>query len=177
MSYKNIFLSSIVSIELILFPSTGFAENDPSSKYRVLLNENSVLSISAINNYLDQAKASINNGKVDDAFEKLKKARNASNLLINYYKDLHSSFKGIDALIPRELTKKNRNVVQLLAKANMQLATIHRSKGEHELAVPLLVDVVKILSPSNPTGAKAYQQLVGLGLVDTPFSGATKQAL
>ena len=177
MSYKNIFPPILVSIGLILCPSTAFAENDPSSKYRVLSTENSVLSISTINTYLDQAKASINNGNVDEAFKKLKKAKNASNLLINYYKDLHSSFKGIDALIPRELAKKNRNVVQLLAKANMQLATIHISKGEHELAVPLLVDVVKILSPSNPTGAKAYQQLVELGLVDTPFSGATKQAL
>jgi len=55
----------------------------------------------------------------------------------------------------------------------MQLATIHRSKGEPELAVPLLVDVVKILSPANPRGAKAYQQLVELGLVETPFRGDT----
>ena len=167
------FASFFVSIGLILSPGSVFAENDPSSKYRVLSTENSGLNISTINTYLDQAKASINRGNVDDAFEKLTKARNASKLLINYYKDLHSSFKGIDALIPRELTKKNRNVVQLLAKANMQLATIHRSKGEHELAVPLLVDVVRILSPSNPRGAKAYQQLVELGLVETPFRGDT----
>ena len=177
MSYKNIFPTILLSIGLILFPSKAFAENDPSAKYRVLLTENSVLSISTINAYLDQAKVSINNGNVDDAFDKLKKAKTASNLLINYYKDLHSSFKGIDALIPRELTKKNRNVVQLLAKANMQLATIHRSKGEHELAVPLLVDVVRILSPANPRGAKAYQQLVELGLVDTPYRGSTMEAL
>ena len=82
---------------------------------------------------------------------------------------------GIDALIPRELSKKNQKVIQLLAKANIQLATIHRSKGEPELAVPLLVEVVKILSPSNPIGAKAYQQLVELGLVETPYRGAPKQ--
>ena len=105
----------------------------------------------------------------------MEKARSFSNLLIDYYSDLNSSFKGIDALIPRELTKKNRNVIQLLAKANMQLATIHRSKDEPELAVPLLVDVVKILSPANPRGAKAYQQLVELGFVDTPYGGTTNQ--
>ena len=122
---------------------------------------------------MDQAKVSINTGNLDEAVEKLKKARTVSKSLIDYYRDLNSSFKGIDALIPRELTKKNRVVVQLLAKANMQLATIHRSKGEPELAVPLLVDVVKILSPANPRGAKAYQQLVELGLVETPFRGDT----
>ena len=173
----NIFSSLLVSIGLIFFPSSVFAENDPSSKYRVLLTENSGLSISTINTYLDQAKVSIEAGNLDEASEKLQKARTVSSLLINYYKDLHGSFKGIDALIPRELTKKNRNVIQLLAKANMQLATIHRSKGEPELAVPLLVEVVKILSPSNPRGSKAYQQLLELGLVDTPYSGTNKKSL
>tara|TARA_B100000700_G_C14691343_1_gene690062 strand:- start:119 stop:637 length:519 start_codon:yes stop_codon:yes gene_type:complete len=170
----NIFTSFLVSIGLILFPASVFSENEPSSKYRVLLTEKSILNTNTINTYLEQAKVLIEAGNLDDAVEKLNKARSASNLLINYYKDLHGAFKGIDALIPRELTKKNRNVIKLLAKVNIQLATIHRSKGEPELAVPLLVEAVKILSPVNPTGAKAYQQLLELGLVDTPYGGATK---
>ena len=171
----KVFASFFVTIGLTLFPGSVFAENDPSSKYRVLLTENSALNISTINSFLEEAKVSINTGNLDDALEKLEKARTFSNLLINYYRDLHSSFKGIDALIPRELTKKNRNVIQLLAKANMQLAIIHRSKDEPELAVPLLVEVVKILSPVNPRGAKAYQQLVELGLVETTYNVAPKQ--
>ena len=175
MSYIKTFATLCVSIGLIISPSAVLAENDPSSKYKVLATENSVLNESTINSFLDQAKVSINNGNLDDALEKLEKARISSNLLINYYRDLHGAFKGIDALIPRELTKKNRNVFQLLAKANMQLATIHRSQGNPELAVPLLVEVVKTLSPVNPTGAEAYQQLVELGLVDTPYGADTKQ--
>ena len=171
----KVFASFFVSIGLILSPGSVFAENDPSSKYRVLLTENSALNISKINSLLEQAKVSINSGNLNNALGKLEKARNYSKLLINYYRDLHSSFKGIDALIPRELTKKNRNVIQLLAKTNMQLAIIHRSKDEPELAVPLLVEVVKILTPANPIGAKAYQQLVELGLVETPYRGQPKQ--
>ena len=169
------FGSFFVSIGLILSPGSVFAENDPSSKYRVLLTENSHLNKSTIKSFLEQAKVSINNGNLDDALKNLEKARISSNLLINYYRDLHGAFKGIDAFIPRELTKKNRNVFQLLAKANMQLATIHRSQGNPELAVPLLVEVVKTLSPVNPTGTEAYQQLVELGLVDTPYGVDTKQ--
>ena len=168
----KVFASFFVSIGLILSPGSVLAENDSSSKYRVLLTENSALNIFTINSFLEKAKVLINTGNLDEAQEKLEKARNYSNLLINYYKDLNSSFTGIDALIPRELTKKNRNVIQLLAKANMQLAIIHRSKDEPELAVPLLVEVVKILTPVNPKGAKAYQQLVELGLVDTPYRGS-----
>ena len=170
----KVFASFFVSIGLIISPDSVLAENDPSSKYKVLATENSVLNESTINSFLDQAKASMNTGNLDDALEKLEKARTFSNLLINYYRDLHSSFKGIDALIPRELSQKNRNVVQLLAKANMQLAIIHRSQGNPELAVPLLVEVVKTLTPANPRGSEAYQQLVELGLVDTPYGDASK---
>ena len=174
----KVFASFFVSIGLILFPTSVLAENeDPSTKYRVLLTENSNLNINTINSFLEQAKVSIKTGNIENAVGKLKKARASSNLLINYYKDLDNSFKGIDALIPRELTKKNQDVIQLLAKANMQLATIYRSNDKPELAVPLLVEVVKKLSPINPSGAKAYQQLIELGLMDTPFGGAPKQSL
>ena len=169
---KN-FASFFVSIGLILLSGAVFAENDQSSKYKVLSTENSGFNENSINSLLNQAEVSINNGDLDDAVEKLNKARTISNLLISYYRDLHGSFTGIDALIPRELTKKNRNVVQLLAKANMQLAIIYRSKGDPELSVPLLVEVVKILTPANPRGAEAYQQLVELGLVDTTYRGAS----
>ena len=171
---KN-FASFFVSIGLILFSGSVFAENDQSSKYKVLSTENSGFNENSINSLLNQAEVSINNGDLDDAVEKLEKARTFSNLLINYYRDLYDSFKGIDALIPRELAKKNRNVIQLLAKANMKLAIIHRSKGEPELAVPFLVEVVKLLTPANPTGAKAYEQLFELGLVETPYLAATKE--
>ena len=171
MSNRNIFGSFLISIGLILSPGVVFSENDPSSKYRVLSTETSGLNIITINSLLDQAGVLIQSGDLDEAVEKLQKARTVSNLLINYYRDLNSSFIGIDALIPREITKKSRNVTQLMAKANMQLATIHRSKGEPELAVPLLVDVVKSLTPAHPTGAKAYQTLFELGFVETQYRG------
>ena len=169
------FACLFVSIGFILSSGSVFAEDDPSSKYRVLATEKSSLNIISINSYLDQAKVSINIGNSDDALEKLEKARKFSKLLINYYRDLNSSFTGIDARIPRELSRKNRNVIKLLAKANMQLAIIHRSNGEPERAVPLLVEVVKILTPANSRGAKAYQQLVELGFVETPYLSVTKQ--
>tara|TARA_Y100001968_G_C19365577_1_gene722334 strand:- start:250 stop:783 length:534 start_codon:yes stop_codon:yes gene_type:complete len=177
MFHRKIISSFLVSIGLILFSGSVFAESDPSSRYRVLSSQDSGLNISAINAFLDQAEVSINSGNLDEAVEKLNKARTVSSLLITYYKDINGSFKGIDALIPREMSKKNRELSELLAKANMQLASIHRSEGEHELAVPLLVDVVKILTPIDPKGSKAYQQLFELGFVETPYRGAPKQSL
>ena len=174
MSYKSFSATFFVLIGLTLSPLSVLSESDNSSKYRVLSTENSSLNISSINTFLDQAEVSIKTGNLDEAFEKLTKARTASNLLINYYKDLSGSFRGIDALIPREIAKKNQDVIELLAKVNIQLATIHRSKGEPELAVPLLVGVVKMLTPLAPNGNKAYKQLVELGFVDTPYRGGTQ---
>ena len=171
MSYRNIFSSFFVSIGLIFFSSLAFAESDPSSKFRVLSAQGSALNISTISAYLDQAEVSIKAGNSDEAAESLKKARTVSNLLIDYYKDIIVSFRGVDALIPRQMRKKNLDVIQLLGTANLQLATIHRSEGKPELAVPLLVDVLKILTPTDPKGAEAYQQLFELGFVETPYLG------
>jgi hypothetical protein len=35
--------------------------------------------------------------------------------------------------------------------------------------VPLLVEVVKVMSPTSEPGRKAYQQLLEIGFVSTPY--------
>ena len=167
-------LGASLAVILGLSFSAGevFAESDPSRKSRVLSSENSGLNIRTINIFLNKAESSIKSGNLDEAINHLIKARTVSKLLLSYFRDINGSFRGIDALIPREMSKKNRLVINLLSKANLRLATIHRSKNEPELAVPLLVEVIKILTPVKPKGAKAYQQLVELGFVDTSFRGA-----
>jgi hypothetical protein len=40
------------------------------------------------------------------------------------------------------------------------------------VAVPLLVEVIQIMTPSSPQGQKAYQTLVELGFVSTPYGAA-----
>tara|TARA_Y100001968_G_scaffold263629_1_gene252257 strand:+ start:608 stop:892 length:285 start_codon:yes stop_codon:yes gene_type:complete len=92
-------------------------------------------------------------------------------MLISYYRDINCSFRGIDTLISNEMSKKNKDVIQLLAQANMQLESIYRSKGEFELALPLLSDVLKSLTQIKPRGIKAYQQFLELGFVGTPYFG------
>ena len=42
----------------------------------------------------------------------------------------------------------------------------------HAVAVPVLVEVVKLMTPAQPQGRKAYQSLLELGFVDTEFKGA-----
>ena len=166
-------LSTAVSL-VVLFPGSVLAESSNSARYKVLSNQNAGLSVNTIRKYIDSANKSIDNRDFDKAISQLKKARKVSNLLAGYYRDINGSFRGLDARIPREMNKKNREVISLLADANLKLANIHRIQKEAELAVPLLVDVLKLMTPIKPQGLKAYQNLYELGFVETPYAGLKK---
>ena len=40
-----------------------------------------------------------------------------------------------------------------------------------EVAVPLLVETIRIMSPTSQEGKKAYERLIQLGFVETKFKG------
>ena len=40
-----------------------------------------------------------------------------------------------------------------------------------DVAVPLLIETIRIMSPSSPEGKEAYQKLIQLGFVETKFNG------
>ena len=67
---------------------------------------------------------------------------------------------------------KGREALSLLAQANLRLASLFRRQNQPEVAVPVLVEVVRLMTPSQPEGQKAYQILLELGFVETPFAGA-----
>ena len=67
---------------------------------------------------------------------------------------------------------KGRKAMGLLAQANLRLAALFRQQNQPEVAVPVLVEVVRVMSPSRPEGQKAYQSLLELGFVETPYAGA-----
>ena len=57
----------------------------------------------------------------------------------------------------------------LLVEANLRLAALFRRQNQPEVAVPLLVEVVKSMTPASDPGRRAYQQLLELGFVTTPY--------
>jgi hypothetical protein len=71
---------------------------------------------------------------------------------------------------------KGRQALELQATIDLRLAAVLRRMNQPEVAVPLLVEVVQIMSPASPQGQKAYQTLVELGFVATPYAGATAPA-
>lgn len=97
-------------------------------------------------------------------------AREASKQLLGFYRDLSGAFRGLDARIPREMDDKGRKVLDALVQANLRLAALFRRQNQPEVAVPLLVEVVKTMTPATDAGRKAYQQLLEIGFASTAYT-------
>ena len=91
--------------------------------------------------------------------------------LTGFYRDLNGSFRGLDARIPKEMEEKGREALKIWAEANARLVALYIRKNEHEVAVPLLIEIIKLMSPTSSEAKYAYNQLLELGFVETPYTG------
>ena len=155
------------------FPNKNLvhAEVKNPKDYKVLSNDNKKLSISNVEYYLTQGDKFIKNGDFDKAKDSYLNARKLAKQLASFYSDLNSSFKGIDARIPNEMQRKGKQTLQILAESNERLASLYIKTEKPEVAVPLLVETIRIMSPNSPEGKEAYEKLIQLGFVETKYKG------
>ena len=92
--------------------------------------------------------------------------------MLSFYRDLSGSFRGLDARIPREMDAKGRQTPTLLAETNLRLAALFGRQNQPEVAVPVLIEVVRLMTPTKTEVQKAYQRLVELGFADTPYAAS-----
>ena len=147
------------------------AEIKSPKDYKVLSNSSKKLSISNVEYFIKQGDEYIKKGDIDKAKDFYLDARKLAKQLASFYSDLNSSFKGIDARIPNEMQSKGKQALQILAETNERLATLYIKSEQPEVAVPLLVENIRIMSPNSPEGKEAYERLVELGFVDTKYNG------
>ena len=69
------------------------------------------------------------------------------------------------------MQRKGKETLQILAESNGRLAVFYINDEEPEVAVPLLIEIIRIMSPNSPEGRDAYQKLLQLGFVDTTYKG------
>ena len=129
----------------------------------------SVLSLEGGKRLMSEASNAVASQNYSLATDKLKEARIVFNQLSNFYQQLNSSFAGIDNRLADSQRKKALSTAQMRDEATYQLALVHRAQNKPELAVPLLVQIIKSQNPTRDLGKKAYQQLFELGFVDSPF--------
>ena len=148
-----------------------YAEVQNPKDYKVLSKDSKKLSISNVEYYLKQGDKFINNGDFDKAKESYLDARKLAKQLASFYSDLNSAFKGTDARIPKEMQRKGKETLQILAESNKRLAAFYIKNEKPEVAVPLLIETIRIMSPNSPEGKEAYERLIQLGFVETKFKG------
>ena len=147
------------------------AEIKNPKDFKVLSNESKKLSIANVEYFIEQGDKYIGNGDFDKAKEYYIDARKLAKQLASFYSDLNSSFKGIDARIPNEMQMKGKLTLKILAESNERLASMYIKTDEPEVAVPLLVEIIRIMSPNTQEGKKAYERLINLGFVETKYKG------
>ena len=147
------------------------AEIKNPKDYKVLSNKNKKLSISNVEYFIDQGDEFIKKEDFDKAKAFYLDARKLAQQLAKFYSDLNTSFKGVDARIPNEMQRKGKETLQILAKSNERLATMYLKNGKPEVAVPLLIETIRIMSPNSREGKEAYKKLIQLGFVENEYKG------
>ena len=146
-----------------------YAETNNPKDYKALSNKK--LTISNVEYYIEQGDKYISKGDSDKAKNSYLDARKLAKQLASFYSDLNSSFKGIDARIPKEMQRKGKETLQILAESNERLASLYIKEEKPDVAVPLLIENIRILSPNSPEGKEAYKTLMQLGFVQTSYKG------
>ncbi len=131
---------------------------------------NSAFNLAAVNALIAKGDAAAAAGNLGEARKNFDQARDLNRGLLGWYRDLSGSFRGLDARIPREMDQKGRESLETLAQINLRLAAVFRRQNQPEVAVPLLVEVVKVMTPASDLGRKAYQTLVEIGFAATPYA-------
>ena len=173
MNMQFLKLIPIIFVFLGIFSPTNlvYAEVEDTNKYKVLSSNNKKLSITNVENFLKEGDTFIKNGEFEKAKESFDKARNLAKQLAGFYGDLNGSFRGLDARIPAEMAEKGKKALQIWAESNERLAALYKRKNQPEVAVPLLVEIIRLMSPTSSEGKEAYKNLIQLGFVNTPYRG------
>ncbi len=163
----------------ILFIIFGFypyknlvlAGAEKAKDYKVVSTNNQKLSSANVKYFLNQGDEFIKKGDFEKAKDSYLSARTLATQLASFYSDLNKAFIGVNARIPNEMKKKGKETLQTLAESNSRLASLYIRNEKPDVAVPLLIENIRIMSPSSKEGKKAYEILLQLGFVETTFKG------
>ena len=147
------------------------AENKNTNQYKVLSANLDQFSINNVQNFLNAGDEFVNNGNLEKAKDSYDQARDLAKQLSGFFRDLNGSFRGIDARIPREMDLKGRQAIKIWAESNARLSALYKRKNQPEVSVPLLVEIIRLMSPTSSEGIAAYNELIELGFVETPYKG------
>lgn len=179
------YLGAVISLSVFQLPthantptsSVLIAQNQTVTE-EVIVEENTVtpvnqteslLSLEGGQKLMQEAAEAITQENYDLAATKLQQARRIFNQLSNFYLQLAESFAGIDNRITEDQRAGALKTANFRDESTYQLALVHRAQNKPELAVPLLIQIIKSQNPRSELGRKSYQQLYEIGFVQVPL--------
>ena len=161
----------LIFFGLFPYPKYVLANDEDPKNYKVLSLDNKKLSVTNVEILLKEGDSFIKNGDLDKAKDSYDKARDLAKQLAGFYNDLNGVFRGLDARVPIEMENKGRKSIKAWAESNARLAALYIRKEQPEVAVPLLVEIIRLMTPASDQGKNAYKSLIQLGFVETSFGG------
>ena len=146
----------------------GGVEADVSN-LRSLAQDSSILNIQIGQKLAKEGTDAYAAGNYAVAVQKLQDARQVFNQLSNFHQELVGSFAGLDSRIATSARDRALKSAQARDESTYDLARAHRAQKQADLAVPLLIQVLKSQQPGRPMGQKAYAELLAIGFTDMPF--------
>ena len=164
-------LIPILFIFIGVFPFDNLvrAEVNNQKDYKVLSKINKKLSIANVEYYLMEGDKSVEDGNFEKAKDSYLNARKLATQLASFYSDINKAFIGVDARIPNEMQNKGRATLRILAETNKRLVALYIKNEKPDVAVPLLIETIRIMSPNSPEGKEAYKSLIEIGFVETTY--------
>jgi hypothetical protein len=148
---------------------------DPNN-IRPATSDSNLLSIAGGQRLMSEANTAVSSQNYVLAAQKFQESRQIFNQLSNFYQQLATAFSGIDNRLADTNRTKALETAQMRDEATYLLALVHRSQNKPELAVPLLIQIIRSQQPTRDLGKKAYQQLLELGFVDAPYPRPARDA-
>ena len=171
MSLLNLIPIMFIFFGIFPYKNLVHASAENANTYKVLSANNKKLSIANVEYYLKQGDGFIKKGDFDEARDSFQDARKLATQLASFYSDLNSAFIGVDARIPLEMQNKGRATLRILAESNSRLAALYIKDNKPDVAVPLLIENIRIMSPNSQEGKEAYKILIKLGFAETTYKG------
>jgi len=153
-------------------PAIPAEDPENSEVTRPLETQNSLLSMEGGQRLIEEARAAAQSENYEQAVNKLQQSREIFNQLSNFHQQLYDSFTGIDNRIAESQRQSAVESAEMRDLATYELAIVHRAQNRPELAVPLLIQIIRSQQPTRDLGKKAYQQLWELGFVESPYPAA-----
>ncbi|MEN9205296.1 MAG: hypothetical protein Q6K99_02385 [Thermostichales cyanobacterium BF4_bins_65] len=169
MRWLNRFLVLVALVMTLVLPVYAQTSVVDPQSLKALEQPTNPLSFQRAEQLTQQAEAALQAQNYDQAIELLKAAFDAYNQRSNYHQQLSRSFAGIQNQISEAQRNLAREAAEKRDRSAYDLGIVYRAANRPEEAVGQLVQVIASQGPTRELGRMAYQQLLEIGFVDTPF--------